>query len=150
LNSPAYYPAYNGGVEKGIRELKDSLRDCLHQAPLRWDPGAITPFASAAAHLRNCAPRRCLDRYSAAQIYHQRPALRFTMRERHATFRWIKRRSAAILASLTHPNRRHARGAWRAATQFWLQRHNLLTIHVSQTIQINQPVSPHFRLTLLS
>jgi hypothetical protein len=137
LNSPTYYPRYNGGIEKSIRELKASLHCFLPQPPAAWKPAAIADFATAAAHLRNCAPRRCLRRCTAAQTYHPQPISRFTKRQRHATFLWIKRRCAGILASVHLPNRHHARAAWRSASQLWLQRHNLITIHLKQTIHIN-------------
>ena len=35
LNSPAHYPRYNGAIEKGIRELKESL---IFVSLLGWRP----------------------------------------------------------------------------------------------------------------
>jgi predicted NAD/FAD-binding protein len=62
----------------------------------------------------------------------------------------MKRRSAAILHAIDHPNRHDARAAWRLAVQIWLQRHNLVTIHTNQTTNIKPQVLPHFYLTLHS
>jgi len=148
LNSPAYYPRYNGGIEKGIRELKASLRRCLPQAPDCWQPDALTPFVHAAAHLRNCARRRSLGRATAAQTYLSLPPARFTKRQRHDTFVWIKHRSAAILANIQLPNRHDAATAWRTATRHWLQSRRLITVHPKK--QTHQPVLPHFHLSLCS
>lgn len=146
LNSPAYYPRYNGSIEKSIRELKICLHRCLLRTVTFWEPRAITDFANAAAHLRNCAPRRCLHGRTAAQAYHHRPIPRFTRRQRHTTFQWIKRRAATMLHGLQHPKRHDARAAWRTATQLWLQRHKLITININN----NQPVLPIFHFALLS
>jgi transposase InsO family protein len=150
LNSPAYYPRYNGAIEKAIRELKGSLHHCLPQPPACWEPDAIARFAEAAAHLRNCTPRRCLRGLTAAQAYHHAPRSRFTKAGRHVTFLWIKRRCAVILGSIVHPTRRDSTSAWRLAIQLHLQHHKLITIHVNKSIHINHPVSPLFHLALLS
>jgi Integrase core domain len=150
LDSPPYYPRYNGGIEKAIRELKVSLHRCLPQTPPSRQPPALTPFVHAAAHLRNGARRRSLGGATAAQTYQGLPPARFTVQERHATFLWIKRRSAAILADVHLPNRHDAATAWRTAVRHWLQSQRLITIHPKQPTQINQPMLPHFHLSLCS
>lgn len=128
LNSPAYYPPYNGGVEKGIRDFKAALADCLPSRPNPWPPEAAAACAAAAAHLRNCAPRRCLNGVSSVQAYHQQCRFTCARALRHAAFDWIKCRASGILCSTQSPTRRHASAAWRVATQLWLERQNLITI----------------------
>ena len=87
---------------------------------------------------------------TAAQTYHGLPPARFTKRERHTTFVWIKSRSAAILAKVPHPNRHDAATAWRTATRQWLQTRRLITIHPKKTTHNHQPVLPHFHLSSCS
>jgi Integrase core domain len=138
LNSPAYYPRYNGAIERHIRELKTSLSHCLPApAPAHWQPTAIAPFAAAAAHLRNCTPRRSLRGQSAAQAYHQEPHARLTKRERHAAFQWIKNKAHAMLTKIEAPTRQAIATTWRLATQRWLQHNHLITITTHQPN--NQP-----------
>ena len=139
LNSPAYYPRYNGAIERHIRELKTSLTRCLPLAhpPAHWQPAAIAPFAAAAAHLRNCTPRRSLRGQSAMQAYHHQPRSRFTKRERHTAFQWIKTQAHAMLTDLETPTPKDAAATWRHATQRWLQHNHLITITTNQTK--NQP-----------
>lgn len=137
LNSPARYPRYNGAIEKAIRELKDQFHDCLPGAPRRWKPPAIAPFAQAAAHLRNCRPRRSLHAHTATHAYHHQPRARFTKAARHAAFEWIKRRARATVLNLPNPNPRNTATAWRRAVEAWLINHQLITI------KNQQPVSPH-------
>ena len=69
LNSPVRYPRYNGGIEKAIREFKESLDRCLGPLPQSWDLSVVARSTAAAAHLRNCLPRRILEGRSAAEVY---------------------------------------------------------------------------------
>lgn len=55
LNSPAYYPRYNGAIERGIREMQDALGTCLVR-PARWQPQALLPYVVAVHHALNCKP----------------------------------------------------------------------------------------------
>lgn len=144
LNSPAAYPPYNGAIEKAIREIKDSLRACLPGAPPSWDPGAIAPFAAAAAHLRNCRPRRALGGHSAAEAYFHNSRSRFNQRDRHAAFGWIRRRSNATVQTMGKDDRRSLNAAWRHAAETWLRCQGLITVSV------NGEVLPHLPINLLS
>ena len=66
LNSPAYYPKYNGSIEKGIRDMKTALGECLPQA-VTWQPEAIRPYILAVHHELNCRPRRSLQGHTASK-----------------------------------------------------------------------------------
>jgi hypothetical protein len=144
LNSPPYYPPYNGGIENGIRELKGVLNVCLPPKPPAWAPDAIAPFANAVIHLRNCRPRRGLAGHTAAETYHHQTRSRFGKRERHATFGWIKRRSNATIQNMEKLNRRNIGAAWRRAVETWLRCQGLISLTV------NGKVLPHLPRTLLS
>jgi transposase InsO family protein len=89
LNSPAYYPKYNGSIERGIREMKEALGECLSQA-VRWKPAEVRPYILAVHHALNCRPRRSLQGHTACEAYQHRPRHRYNRRSRLATFGWIR------------------------------------------------------------
>lgn len=144
LNSPAYYPPYNGAIEKGIRELKDNLNGCLPPSISIWQPEAVAAFANAVTHLRNCRPRRSLGGHTAAETYHHQSRSRFGKRERHITFEWIKLRSNATMQQMYRLDRRSIHAAWRHAVETWLRCQGLISL------SINRKVLPHLPLKLLS
>jgi hypothetical protein len=112
--------------------------------PERWEPPAVSPFANAAAHLRNCRPRRVLGGHSAAETYRHQTRSRFTKRERHATFQWITAHSNATIQNTKTTDHRSRGAAWRLAAETWLRCQGLITI------TINNQVLPHFPLEPLS
>lgn len=128
LNSPAYYPPYNGGIENGIRELKQSLTPCLPSAPEQWEPAVLAPSARAITHLRNCRPRRGLRGQSAAQAYHHQPRARFDRRARHETFEWLRRHAHATMQPMEKTDRRALHAAWRHAVETWLRCQGLISL----------------------
>jgi hypothetical protein len=144
LNSPAYYPPYNGAIEKGIRELKDKLHECLPPTLQSWQPEAVACFVKAAAHLRNCTRRRSLGGHTAAETYHHQTRSRFGKRERHATFEWIKLRSNATIQQMEKHDRRSIHAAWRTAAETWLRCQGLISL------SLNGKVLPHLPLELVS
>src|SRR4051794_39655478 len=92
---------------------------------------------SNAAWPTRCRSPRNRGTLSAAESYHQSPRSHFGLRERHATFQWIKNQSNATLQNMKRADRRLVRAAWRGAVQAWLLRHDLITL------TRNQQVLPH-------
>lgn len=137
LNSPAGYPPYNGAIEKAIRELKEQLTPCLPTTITIWQPSAIDPLVRAAAHLRNCRPRRSLAGRTAAEVYHHQARSRFGRRQRHTTFEWITMHANATIRNLEKPDQRSLNAAWRRAAQTWLRRQGLISLST------NPKVLPH-------
>ena len=133
LNSPAAYPPYNGAIEKAIRELKENLAPCLPPTIEAWQPSAVAPLANAAAHLRNCRPRRCLGGRTAAEVYYRQVRSRFGRRQRHLTFAWITMRSNATIQNMEKPDHRSLHAAWRHAAQTWLRHQGLISQSTNQT-----------------
>ncbi len=144
LNSPAYYPRYNGAIEKGIRELKEQLKACLPSKPKAWNPKAVASFACAVAHVRNCRPRRSLCGHSATENYYHQTRSRFGKRKRHTVFEWIRSRSNATVQQMERADHRSLHAAWRQAAETWLRCQGLITL------SINNKVLPHLPLELLS
>ena len=134
LNSPTACPRYNGAIEKGIRDMKTSLRPCL-PAPHHWQPNHVAPYIRAVLHLENSKPRRRLAGQSAATTFYQRPRLRPSRRQRHLTFAWIKARADATVSQTMSPNQQSFQRAWRAAALAWLRRQGLVKLIKSKPKQ---------------
>ena len=128
---------------QGAATLLSPLHRCLPLLPIAWERDAITPIVHAAAHLCNCARRRSLRGATAVLTCHGLPPARFIPRQRHATFLWMKERSADILARVPLPSRHDTATAWRTSVRQWLQSRKLITIHTNPPTQNNQPVLPY-------
>jgi hypothetical protein len=137
LNSPGYYPRYNGAIEKGIREFKSALGESL-PAPTLWRPEAVAPYVNAVRVERNSRHRRSLNGRSATEVYHQQPHATFSKARRHAIFEWMKVHAKDRLEKMGKYDQRSVSAAWRAAAETWLGRQGLITVSV------NQKVLPYF------
>ncbi len=139
LNSPAYYPKYNGAVEKGIREMKEALGECLPQAA-KWQPEQIRPYILAVHHSLNCRRRRSLQRHTACEAYQHQPRHRFNRRERLATFEWIRIRAKDRIEQLEAIDHRSLNAAWRHAAETWLRCQGLITVTINNKVLPNYPL----------
>ena len=139
LNSPAYYPRYNGAIEKGIREMQDALGMCLPR-PVRWQPKAVLPYVTAVHHALNCRPRRVLQQHTAAEAYYHQPHARYTKRERLAIFEWIRVHAKdRIRHQPEKVDQRSVSAAWRRAAETWLRCQGLITVSINQKVLPNLP-----------
>jgi transposase InsO family protein len=139
LNSPAYYPKYNGAVEKGIREMKEALGECLPQA-VKWQPEEIRPYILAVHHALNCRPRRSLQGHTACEAYRHLPRHRYKQRQRHATFGWIRIRANDSIQQLEKIDHRSLNAAWRHAAEAWLRCQGLITVSINKKVLPNYPL----------
>ena len=131
LNSPVHYPKYNGAVEKGIRDLKDALGECLPQAQ-RWQPAQLRPYLLAVHHALNCRRRRSLHGQTACEAYAHRPRHRFNQRARHTVLALISLRAKASISQLERMDQRSVDAAWRHAVEAWLVCQGLITVSSTQ------------------
>lgn len=138
LNSPAYYPQYNGAIEKGIREMQSALGTCLAR-PVRWQPKALLPYVVAVHHALNCKPRRVLHRHTACEAYHHQPHARYAKRERLAIFEWIRVHAHDRIQQLEKVDQRSVLAAWRRAAETWLRCQGLITVTINQKVLPNLP-----------
>jgi transposase InsO family protein len=139
LNSPAYYPKYNGAVEKGIREMKEALGECLPQA-IRWQPRQIRPYIIAVHHALNCRPRRSLHGHTACEAYQHQPRHRYNRRDRLATFGWIRIHANDRIQQLEKIDHRSLNAAWRHAAETWLRCQGLITVSINKKVLPNYPL----------
>jgi len=138
LNSPARYPRYNGAIEKGIREIKIALGECLVR-PTLWQPSAVAPYILAVQHALNCRPRRSLHGHTACEAYHHQSHARFKKRERLAIFEWIRIHAIDRINQLEKINHRNVLAAWRLAAETWLRCQGLITVSINQNVLPNLP-----------
>jgi hypothetical protein len=138
LNSPAHYPRYNGAIEKGIREMKAALGECLVR-PVQWRPEAVAPYLEAVQHALNCRPRRSLHGHTAAEAYHHQPHAHRSKRERLAIFEWIRVHAIDRINQLEKVDHRSVRAAWRLAAETWLRCQGLITVSINQRVLPNLP-----------
>jgi hypothetical protein len=136
LNSPPYYPPYNGSIENGIRELKTAVLKAL---PQPWPDSLefIRKTAEAVAQQRNCRPRRSLQGCSAMQEFYAQPA-RFTRRARHQIFQSLYLRWSEIINRMENVSRSTAHALWREVVVSWLRCQGLIDIN------LNPKLLPHF------
>lgn len=139
LNSPAYYPKYNGAVEKGIRDLKDALGECLPQAA-RWQPRQLRPYIVAVQHTLNCRPRRSLQGHTSCEAYQQQPRHRYNRRRRLATFGWIRIHAKDRIQQLEKTDHRSLNAAWRHAAETWLRCQGLISVSINKKVLPNYPL----------
>jgi transposase InsO family protein len=140
LNSPAYYPKYNGAVEKGIRDLKDALGECLPRA-VHWKPKQLRPYILAVHHTLNCRPRRSLQGHTSCEAYQQQPRHRYNRRLRLATFGWIRIHATDSIHQLEKTDHRSLNAAWRHAAETWLRCQGLISVSINKKVLPNYPLN---------
>jgi len=129
LNSPCYYPPYNGGVEHDQGELKRALAEDLAYRPLTGLKDHIEAYLKAAVCGLNHMRRRRLGGKNACRVFFdQKGGVRLNKRERRAILDWIKQQAARIIEETKDTSKRAINAAWRIACEAWLQIHGFITV----------------------
>jgi hypothetical protein len=132
VNSPAYYPPYNGAIEEAQTELKNGLAAKLSHRP--YCPREhLEAYASTVEHDLNHQPRPCLKGKNACQVYFTGKRT-FTKWERRDAYAWITNLRNDILCS----EGVQPQAAWRIAVETWLNMKGFITV------TINGKVLPNF------
>jgi hypothetical protein len=135
LNSPPYYPPYNGGMECAVRELKTPLREkILAHGPL--PESQVQAWAEVLAHDLNHRSRGCLDGHIACRIFQDaKPVLKaYTLRKRREIFDWIQELTQTLIEVSAVHTQRQVEAAWRLAVETWLQTNGVITITQNQKV----------------
>jgi transposase InsO family protein len=135
LNSPAYYPPYNGGMERAQRELKECLLKML--SPLtRYDHGLLESYAAAAASELNHKRRKSLRGKTSCEVFQSgKEALKpYNRRRRKEVFAWIKNLAVSILTQTKGGNQRQPSAAWRVAVETWLRKNDIITVFPGKSV----------------
>ena len=137
LNSPPYYPPYNGAMEKAIGDFKRRLS-------ARLKVGAEVPLLTAAVesttHELNHERRRSLQGKTACELYHD-PALRLSLnrRSRDELLRLLTTTFRANLQSMAATDQHTVATVWRRTVEAWLRCQGL--IQIGPNSKPNQNVS---------
>jgi hypothetical protein len=120
INSPCYYPQYNGGIEVAQREIKDRLKDPV-------------PYQLLAAQVRievqalNLEPRPCLGLRSPCEVFRSGKnfASSFTKRKRREVYEEIRLKTLKIIEKGDYSKD----VAWRIAVERWLLENRFIYVH---------------------
>jgi len=129
LNSPPYYPPYNGGMERAVRELKIPLVDKILAHGLTPEP-QVQAWAEALAHELNHRSRDCLNGRIACRVFQDaKPGLKaYTLRKRREIFAWINELTRTLVQVSAVHTQRQVATARRLAVETWLQRNGVITV----------------------
>jgi transposase InsO family protein len=130
LNSPPFYPPYNGAMERSIRDWKRHLsKRLLCPAP---DP-VMAAVVETIAHELNHQPRRCLKGKSACQIHHD-PALRLPIdpRSRDHILNLLMSHFCRNLQIMPARTQHAVSAVWRLTVTSWLRCQGLISFGKSQ------------------
>jgi transposase InsO family protein len=129
LNSPPYYPPYNGGIERAMREMKPPLREKVPDAA-SIPQSQVQSWAEMLASELNHSPRGGLDGQIACTVFQDTESARraYTLRKRKKIFEWINDLTRALIQASAVHTQRHAEAARRLAVETWLQRNGVITI----------------------
>jgi transposase InsO family protein len=132
LNSPRYYPPYNGGMERAQRELKERL---LCSGPL-GDRHFLQARGEAAAHDLNHHRRRSLAGRTACAVFQAgRENLKpYHRRKRKEVFDWITALAVRIVGETEVNGGSQAELAWRIAVEMWLRRTGIITVSLGKSV----------------
>jgi hypothetical protein len=129
LNSPTYYPPYNGGIERCQFEMQRQLDDI---APGLAPCDRLMEVASElAAHRLNHKCRRSLNDATACGRFDGRKRLlkKYDRRTRKEVFEEIKSMSVQLASKSGLETTSEIASAWRLAVETWLQQHGIITVH---------------------
>jgi transposase InsO family protein len=146
LDSPPYYPPYNGAIENYIGQVKRALPEGLPCPP----SGNLGPVRACLHGVRlelNARSRAALDGACPADLFHQGPRLHVAKPERAAIFDWIWQHTERKLSTMETVNQRRINAAWRHTAESWLRSQGLMAISYSyqNTENKNQLLPLFFR-----
>jgi transposase InsO family protein len=144
LNSPAYYPRYNGAMERAVQEVKKAIEKRIPSVACSA-PVPTQILAELCDHELNQKGRRSLKGKNACQVFAKRtgPMKHYGKKKRKEAVLEIKKLALMILEELQLNSPRAAGAALRTATETWLQQNGLIAVTINQSVTplIQNPVS---------
>lgn len=121
INSPCYYPQYNGGIERAQYEIKEQLSR-MPSLP----PAFLSIQAELDVQSLNHRPRSCLGYRSSCQVFTagRETARVFNRRKRREVYEWIKQKTVELMNGECYD----CNAAWRLAVETWLLENNFIEI----------------------
>jgi transposase InsO family protein len=130
LDSPPYYPPYNGGIERYISEVKHALPEGL-PCPRSGDLHPVQACLHGVRHHLNAQPRPVLQGDTPTEMFSYGPRLRVAKPERLAIYHLLWEQTRRSVAAMERVNQRSIQAAWRHAAQSWLRDHRLITLNTN-------------------
>jgi len=138
LNSPTYYPQYNGGIEHDQNEIKEALKNEIMYRP-KGVFSHIEAYARNVINDLNHKFRRSKKGKNSCQLFFSKnESLKFKKRDRKNVENWLKYFCERIIEKLKDKSDENIKTAWRISIETWLR----LNKHISVTI--GGKVLPHF------
>jgi transposase InsO family protein len=128
LDSPPYYPPYNGAIENYIGQVKRALPEGL-PCPLSGNLDPVRGYLHGVLCELNARPRAALHGACPADLFHRGPRLHVAKPERAAIFDWIWQRTEHKLSTMETVNQRSIQAAWRHAVESWLLSQGLMAVN---------------------
>jgi transposase InsO family protein len=131
LNSPVYYPQYNGSVERAQQEIQDELAAALIPALAPSDDvqAHVTAHVAVATNALNHKLRDTLKGKCACTVFnHERSRGIVTRSQRKEILTDIVIIAATIISYLDEPTRDQTCKAFRLATEQWLLSNNYIVV----------------------
>jgi hypothetical protein len=142
LNSPTYYPPYNGAIERGQGEIKETLKEKMKYRPA-CPTEHIEAWVAAATDDRNHQERhRLKERNSCQTFFANKDRAKHHRRLRKEIYNALIEKQSIMVAAMEERNQRDKEAAWRIAVEQWLVKNS----HI--TITQNQQLSPHLPVNL--
>lgn len=137
LNSPTYYPQYNGSIEVAQNEFKRTIRNKL--CPFDTCPQEhFGAYAEAAVNELNQLPRRRFKHKNAWQVFFEgRNSYQFTKRQRRAIYDWILERTNYIFEKMDDENLKALQSAYRIAVETWLRMKGFIFVSIGGKVLPN-------------
>lgn len=131
LNSPNYYPPYNGAIEHDQGELKQALYEELCCSAEQ--PGVHLPaYLKIAVGELNHKPRRSLGNLNSCRVFFDRKEeCKYTIRERNVILEWLRERAGCIIKNMKYQGAQSPSTAWRVAVEHWLRIHGHITVRIN-------------------
>jgi hypothetical protein len=137
LNSPVYYPQYNGSMEAAQKTFKTAIRNRLSP----WD---VCPrehfgaYAEAAINELNHQPRRGLKNKNACQLFFEnRSRHHFNRRERRSINDWILDKANDIFVRMRDKSANALQSAYRIAVETWLRLKGFIFVSIGGKVLPN-------------
>lgn len=138
LNNPPYFPRYNGGMEKSIRDFKDEPAHRLHSEPSC--PGLLDLAAEVRAQELNHRPRRCLRGRTACAVFYDEALRRhWNKRQRQTIFGLLLRKFEAMLEKTADEHHHRPATVWRATVESWLRCQGLIVVRQNKKVSTTFP-----------
>lgn len=133
IDSPCYYPKYNGSIEKNQDLLKTELNRLLQYTVTRLGEH-FEAYLNNAINNLNHDPRRRLKGIHPCTAYFGYKKSNYNKLERRAIYDWIVEHTASILKHKENQQSTNQATAFRVACVTWLHNNSLITISKKEKV----------------